>query len=205
VQEAAELTIKAFDTADKYRTPVMVLLDGMLGQMMEPVGVIENKELRVENEKPWAADGNSGNRARNVVNSLSLRGEILEEMNLRRFRTYEEIKANEVMVDNRIQDGDEVALAAYGTPARIILNAVEILKSQGIKADLIRPITLWPYPYAAFQNLPKSVKHVLVCELSMGQMIEDVKLEVEHFGRLGGIIPSPIEVLTALETKIIGA
>jgi 2-oxoglutarate ferredoxin oxidoreductase subunit alpha len=199
VQEAAELTIKAFDTADKYRTPVMVLLDGMLGQMMEP----KEQKLETRNqtpEKPWAADGDSGKRPRNVINSLSLRGEVLEEMNLRRFRTYEEIKINEVMADNRVKDGDEVALVAYGTPARITLNAIEILKASGVRAGLIRPITLWPYPYDVFQNLPSSVKHIVVCELSMGQMIEDVKLgakgklPVHFYGRTGGMVFEPEEI-----------
>jgi 2-oxoglutarate ferredoxin oxidoreductase subunit alpha len=200
VQEAAELTFKAFDIADKYRTPVMVMLDGMLGQMMEPMVQIRSEELGIGNEKPWAADGFSGRRARNVITSLSLRGDKLEEMNLRRFRVYEEIKANEVMVDNRVAEGDEIALVAYGIPARITLNAIEILKASGIKAGLIRPITLWPYPYDVFSELPASVKHVLVCELSMGQMVEDVKLgvgnklPVHFYGRTGGMVFEPEEI-----------
>jgi len=198
IQEAMDLVFKAFDVADEYRTPVMILADGMLGQMMEPCTPVDKKPNI--SKKDWAADGNANNRDRNVVTSLSLKGEILEEMNIRRFKTYEEIKEKETMVDNRVQDGDEVVLVAYGTPARIVLNAIEILKEQGIKAGLIRPITLWPFPYDDFQNLPSSVKNIVVCELSMGQMVEDVrlgvngKLPVHFYGRTGGMIFEPEEI-----------
>ena len=198
VQEAMDLVTKAFKTADQYRTPVMILIDGILGQMMEPV---EIKEYQPDiNEKPWAANGNSGKRTRNVVNSLNLNAEGLEQANIRRFKTYEEIKQNEVLVDNRLQEGDELAIASYGTPSRIVLNAIDILAEKGIKAGLIRPITLWPFPYDAFNQLPKSVKNVLVCELSLGQMVEDVKLgvlgkcPVHLFGRTGGMIFSSEDI-----------
>jgi 2-oxoglutarate ferredoxin oxidoreductase subunit alpha len=200
IQEAMDLVYKAFDVADTYRTPVMVLIDGMLGQMMEPVQSISNEQLAISNEKEWAANGNSGVRPRNIVNSLSLKGDVLEQIIQRRFETYEVIKAKETMVDNRVADGDEVALAAYGTPARIVLNAIEILKAQGIKAGLIRPITLWPFPNDVFQSLPASVKNIVVCELSMGQMVEDVKigvagtLPVHFYGRSGGMIFEPEEI-----------
>ncbi|MDR2166268.1 MAG: 3-methyl-2-oxobutanoate dehydrogenase subunit VorB [Clostridiales bacterium] len=200
IQEAMDLVYKAFNVADLYRTPVMVLADGMLGQMMEPVLPINNEELIMNNEKCWAANGDSGRGRRNIANSLSLKAEALEEMNLRRFATYEIIRAKEIMVDNRVTDGDEVALVAYGTPARIVLNSIEILKSKGIKAGLVRPITLWPFPYESFQNLPASVKNVVVCELSMGQMVEDVrlgvagKIPVHFYGRTGGMIFEPEEI-----------
>jgi len=198
IQEAIDLAIKAFDVADKYRTPVMILADGMLGQMMEPCEL--PPQMPIPTRPSWAADGNSGSRPRNVANSLNLNGDVLEKMNLERFAAYDKIKKDEVMVDNRVQDGDEVAIVAYGTPARIVLNAIDILKAQGIKASLIRPISLWPFPYDTFGILPSSVKNIVVCELSMGQMIEDVKLGVNgklpvHFyGRTGGMIFEPEEI-----------
>jgi len=198
IQEAIDLVYKAFDVADTYRTPVMVLADGMLGQMMEPCQLPEKQAPPAR--PAWATDGNSDKRPRNVANSLSLDGEILEKMNIRRFETYDEIKSKETMVDNRIVDGDEVAIVAYGTPARIVLNAIDILKAKGIKAGLVRPITLWPFPYDTFQTLTSSVKNIVVCELSMGQMVEDVrlgvcgKLPVHFYGRTGGMIFQPEEI-----------
>ena len=207
IQEAMDLVGKAFDVAGKYRTPVMVLADGMLGQMMEPVNVIvEGKDKCAPAD--WGANGNSDKRPRNTVTSLNLKGEGLEAMNIRRFKTYDEIKQNETMVDNRVQDGDEIAIVAYGTPARIALNAIEILKEKGIKAGLVRPITLWPYPYDTFQNLPASVKHVVVAELSMGQMVEDVKLgvagklPVHFYGRCGGMIFEPEEIANFIVKEV---
>ena len=199
IQEAADLVQKAFNVAEKYRTPVLLIADGMLGQMMEPV---EIKEAIVEDaDKSWAIGGNrERERERNIITSLSLNGEILEQMNLKRFKKYQEIVENEVMVENLVKEGDEVAIVAYGTPSRIALNAIEELKADGIKAGLIRPITLWPFPDDAFSDLPKSVKHILVAELSMGQMIEDVRLAVSgrypvHFyGRCGGMIFEPVEI-----------
>jgi len=206
VQEATDLIFKAFDVADLYRTPVMVLADGMLGQMMEPVEIVARPPVVVD--KSWVTNGNSGSRPRNVVNSLSLNAEVLEEMNIRRFEGYKEIIKNETLVDNRVKDGDEIVVVAYGAPARIAMNAVDELNERGIKAGLIRPITLWPYPYDVFQNLPASVKHILVCELSMGQMIDDVKIgvagkyPVHFYGRCGGVIFEPSEI-TEAATKIV--
>ena len=206
IQEAMNLVVKAFDVADEYRTPVMVLLDGMLGQMMEPCMLPEIKASNYDNS--WAANGNSGKRPRNTITSLNLKGEGLEAMNIRRFKTYDTIKEKEIMVDNRVQDGDEVAIVAYGTPARIALNAIEMLKEQGIKAGLVRPVTLWPFPYDTFQNLTSSVKRVVVCELSMGQMIDDVKiglagkLPVSFYGRTGGMIFEPEEVAAYVKSCI---
>ncbi|MCL1998561.1 MAG: 3-methyl-2-oxobutanoate dehydrogenase subunit VorB [Turicibacter sp.] len=198
IQEASDLMTKAFDTADRYRTPVMVLADGMLGQMMEPVELLEEKPKL--HDKPWAANGNSGKREKNMITSLDLDGAVLEQMNVKRFDTYKEIIEKEVMVDNRVKEGDEVAIVAYGIPARIVLNAIDELAESGIKAGLVRPITVWPYPYDVFQNLPQSVKHILVCELSMGQMVDDVKIgvagkyPVHFYGRCGGMIFEPEEI-----------
>jgi len=207
VQEATDMVFKAFDVADKYRTPVTILIDGMLGQMMEPVEIKPTPEQKFD--KSWATDGNSDKRPRNIVNSLSLLGETLEKMNHERFQVYDEIIKAETLVENGVQDGDEIAIVAYGAPSRVCQSAVEELREQGIKAGLIRPITLWPYPYDIFQSLPASVKHILVCELSMGQMIEDVKLGVSgkypvHFyGRTGGVIFEVEEIVNETK-KILG-
>ena len=208
VQEAVDLIFKSFDVADIYRTPVMVLADGMLGQMMEPCHI--EKKTHVSVDKSWAANGESGKRPRNIVNSLNLSAEGLEQMNIDRFKQYEEIIKNETMVDNRVAEGDEIVVVAYGAPARIALNAVDELKERGVKAGFVRPITLWPYPYDVFQNLPKSVKHILVCELSMGQMLDDVKIgvagkyPVHFYGRCGGVIFEPHEIADAAEKIVRG-
>jgi len=198
VQECWDLVFRSFDIADKYRTPVMILLDGMLGQMMEPVEMIKHPRLEVD--KPWVVNGNADKRPKNSITSLSLFGEVLEAMNLERFAVYKEIEKNEVMVENTVKEGDKVAIVAYGAPSRIVVNAIDELKDESINAGLIRPITLWPYPAEAFNNLPKSVEHILVAELSMGQMVEDVRLAVNgkypvHFyGRTGGVVFDPIEI-----------
>ena len=198
VQECWDFVFHAFDVAEKYRTPTMILIEGMLGQMMEPL------EMRttppIQTDKSWCIDGNADKRPRNTLTSLSLYAEVLEQMNIDRFKVYDEIKKNETKVDVTVKNGDTVAIVAYGSPSRICLNAIEELREDGINAGLIRPITLWPYPYDVFHNLPESVEHVLVAELSMGQMIEDVRLGVEgrlpvHFyGRAGGSIFEPVEI-----------
>ena len=198
VQEASDLVYKSFEVAYKYRTPVMLLADGMLGQMMEPVELRENVQL--QRDISWAASGNSGTRPRNIVNSLNLKASGLEAENIERFKRYDQIKQNETLVEIDVKDGDEIVLVAYGTPSRIAKTAISELCGKGVKAGMIRPITLWPYPYDAFKNLPSTVKHILVVELSMGQMIEDVRLAVEgrlpiHFyGRTGGEIFESTEI-----------
>lgn len=198
IQEASDLTFHAFDVADKYRTPVMMLIDGMLGQMMEPVEIKPTPPIEVD--KSWCTDGDTSNRKPRIVNSLSLLGDVLEQQNIERFKKYAVIEQSEIMVENTVKDGDEVVIVAYGVPARIAQNAIEEVAAEGIKAGLVRPITLWPFPYDTFQQLPASVKHILVIELSMGQMIEDVKLGVNgkypvHFyGRCGGMVFEPAEI-----------
>ena len=209
VQECWDLVFHAFDVADKYRTPTLILLEGLLGQMMEPLEMTKRPPVTVD--KSWCTDGNADKRPRNVVTSLSLYAEVLEQMNIDRFKVYEEITKNELMVENSVKDGDTVAIVAYGTPSRIALNAIEELAAEGINAGLIRPITLWPYPYEVFQNLPSSVEHILVAELSMGQMVEDVRLGVEgkypvHFyGRTGGSIFEPSEIAAKVREIVKGA
>ncbi|MCL1991601.1 MAG: 3-methyl-2-oxobutanoate dehydrogenase subunit VorB [Spirochaetes bacterium] len=208
VQEAWDLVFHAFNVADKYRTPVMILMEGLLGQMMEPLEMKVSPPVQVD--KSWCVNGNSGKRPRNTITSLSLYAEVLEQMNIDRFKVYEEIKKNETKVENGVKDGDTVAIVAYGSPARIVSNAIEELAADGIKAGLIRPISLWPYPYDLFQNLPGSVKHILVAELSMGQMVEDVRLGVEgkypvHFyGRSGGSIFEPSEITAKVKEIVKG-
>jgi len=198
VQEAWDMMFHAFDVADRYRTPAMVLIDGLLGQMKEPLDMVPGKVAKAA--KPWATNGESGKRPRNVISSLSLTADVLEGMNIERFKVYDEISKNEVMVSNGVKDGDEVAIVAYGTPSRIALNAIEEIAGKGVKAGLVRPISLWPFPRDVFKSLPGSVKHILVAELSMGQMIDDVRLAVEgrlpvHFyGRTGGSIFEPSEI-----------
>ena len=201
VQEASDMVFRAFDVADKYRTPVVILADGMLGQMMEPVEIKPTAPLEID-KSVWAANGNMGEsrQTQNIVNSLNLSSAGLEQSNIERFKRYEEIKKSETLVEVGVEEGDELAIVAYGTPSRIALNAIAELKEHGVKAGLIRPISLWPFPYETFQNLPSTVKNVLVVELSMGQMIEDVKLglngklPVHFYGRTGGEIFLPAEI-----------
>jgi 2-oxoglutarate ferredoxin oxidoreductase subunit alpha len=180
----------------------------MLGQMMEPVEI--RKRPPAEVDKSWVTDGNTDKRPPNVVNSLSLLGDVLERQNLARFARYDDLVKNGSMVENTVKDGDTVVIAAYGVPARIAQNAIEELLYEGIRAGLIRPVTLWPFPYEAFQSLPASVEHVLVAELSMGQMVEDVRLGVNgkypvHFyGRCGGVVFEPGEIADKVREIIRG-
>jgi len=199
VQELADLTQHAFNVADRYRTPVMLLADGILGQMMEPAEI--NDMSVIEVDKPWAADGACERRPKNVITSIDLCGERLEAMNLHRMERYKQIIENEVMVESTVQEGDEIAIVAYGLSARIALDTIAALCAEGIGIGLIRPLSLWPFPSQIFLDLPKSVKHILVVELSMGQMVEDVRLAVAdrypvHFyGRTGGIVFEPSELV----------
>ncbi|MHB9003346.1 MAG: 3-methyl-2-oxobutanoate dehydrogenase subunit VorB [Coriobacteriia bacterium] len=203
VQEMADYVFAAFDLADEYRTPVMVLADGMLGQMMEPVVLPEPKgELPA---KPWAVTGHKGKRPHNIVNSLHLAPEKLEQTNIDRFERYEKIKAAEQRCQEyRVHDA-EIVVVAFGASARIAQSAVNKARDKGIKAGLIRPITLWPFPNDALVRASETAKAFLTVEMNMGQMVEDVRLAVcgrrpvEFFGRAGGIIPTPVETLDAIE------
>ncbi len=203
VQEMADLTVKAFDLADKYRMPAMLLADGTMGQMMEPVSIPEGSGEKVE--KPWAANGTQGKREHNIINSLYLKPEILEKTNFERFEKYAEIEKNEVMYESYMMDDAEYCVVAFGIAARISKNAVTAARKKGIKVGLIRPITLWPFPTDALRNAAEKVKGFISVELSMGQMIEDVKLAIECkrpvwlCNRTGGMIPSPEEVEASIE------
>lgn len=198
VQEMADYVFTAFDVADKYLTPVMILADGMLGQMMEPVELPEPKNDRAE--KPWATTGHKGKRAHNVANSLYLVAEDLERTNKERFERYEAVKRDEQRYETFLTDDAEIVLVAFGASARIARSAVMAARERGIKAGLIRPITLWPFPTDAIEEVISHAKMFLSVEMNMGQMVDDVRLAVagrapvEFFGHTGGIIPTPSEV-----------
>lgn len=210
VQEIATLMGEAFDLADIYRSPVMLLADGALGQMMEPVD-FEAKKERVLPEKTWAACGHGNKRTHNVVNSLYISPEVLEKTVLDRYERYKAIEENEVMYDEYMTEDAEICIVAYGITARIAKTAVKAAREKGIKAGLFRPITLWPYPKKQLASLADKVSKFLVVEMNMGQMVDDVKVAtsckkpVEFFGRTGGVIPTPDEILAKIEEMNGGA
>ena len=202
VQEMADLTVKGFDLADKYRMTAMVLADGTMGQMMEPVSL--DYEISKPIDKPWATTGTKLEREHNIVNSLFLVPEELEKSNFERFERYKYIEENEAMWEEYMMEDAEICIAAFGIAARVSKNAINEARKQGIKVGLIRPITLWPFPVAPFKKASKQVKQIISVELSMGQMIEDVRLASECkvpvtlCNRAGGMIPSPEQVLEAI-------
>ena len=195
VQEAVDMIMEAFNVADYYRTPVMVVADGMIGQMMEPVEFKAPKKRDLA-PKDWATVGTKGQRKPNIINSLYLQPDELEKHCIKLEAKYKEIEKNEVDYEMYKTEDAELVFVAYGTTARIVKNAIDILRGEGIKAGLIRPKTLWPFPFEAFNQIPEA-KNLLTVEMSMGQMVEDVRLAVEgrvpvHFyGRAGGMIPDP--------------
>lgn len=200
VQEMVDLVSNAFDMADKYRMPAMILADGMLGQMMEPVEFKDEGE-KVLPERPWAASGHQNKRKHNVVNSLYLTPQALENLVVERFERYEKIKATEQRASEYLTEDADIILVAFGASARVAHSAVDMARAQGIKAGLIRPITLWPFPTDCLKKAAKTAKGFLSVEMNMGQMVDDVKLAidcsrpVEFFGRTGGVIPTPNEIL----------
>ncbi|MBQ8868664.1 MAG: 3-methyl-2-oxobutanoate dehydrogenase subunit VorB [Oscillospiraceae bacterium] len=204
VQEMADLTIKAFDLSDKYRVPAMLLADGTMGQMMEPVELPDSVDtLKVE--KPWAVTGTQKKREHNIVNSLYLAPEKLEQTNLERFERYKAIEENEALYEEFMMEDAEYCVVAYGITARVSKNAVIAAREQGIRVGMIRPITLWPFPKKAIADVTDKVKAFISVELSMGQMIEDVKLAssckkpVYLCSRVGGVITTPEQVLETIK------
>jgi len=199
VQEMADLTVKSFELADKYRIPVMVLADGTMGQMMEPV-LLDYPQQKVY-EKPWAVTGTDNKRKHNIINSLYLQPEALESQILSRYDRYKTIEETETMCEEYQMEDAEICVVGFGVSARVARSAVNEARAQGIKAGLLRPITLWPFPNNEIKKAAEKAKAFIVVECSMGQMIEDVKLAseckkpVEFCGRTGGAIPSPAEVL----------
>lgn len=203
VQEMAELTVKGFELADKYRMTSMIMADGTLGQMMEPVQL--DFDVKPAPQKPWATTGTKMNREHNIVNSLSLVPEELEQLNIARYERYKIVEQNEAMYEEYLMDDAEICVVAFGIAARVSKSAVDEARSQGIKAGLIRPITLWPFPAAPFEKAVTHADRFISVELSMGQMIEDVKLAtkcqkpVSLCNRVGGMIPSTEQVLEAIK------
>lgn len=203
VQEIIDLMYLAFVTADKYRNPAMILADGLLGQMMEPVTLSEVKDLRIP-AKPWATTGMMGGKPQSIINSLGLVTEELEKINVRLQQKYQEIAANEVRFEEENTEDADLIVVAYGTSARVAKSAIAKAKAQGKKVGLFRPITLWPFPSERINELAKSCKGFLAVEMSAGQMVEDVKLAVngrvpvDFYGKLNGTIPSVREVYEAI-------
>jgi 2-oxoglutarate/2-oxoacid ferredoxin oxidoreductase subunit alpha len=212
VQEMADLIQDAFDIADMYRTPCMIMGDGMLGQMMEPVEFKE-KTPRQLPEKTWAANSLQGRKTHNIINSLYLSPEVLEEHNKDLQKKYALIKENEVRYELYNCDRDnDLIFVAYGTTARICKSVVKEAEKEGIKLGLIRPISLWPFPFEAFEKTIAKTKHgYLSVEMSCGQMVYDVKLAangrcpVDFYGRCGGMIPQPEDILDKAKEIIGGA
>ena len=202
VQEMASLTMMGFDLADKYNMISMILADGTIGQMMEPI-TFEDDEVK-QYEKPWALTGTKCERKHNIVNSLYLKPEELEAKNFERYEKYAVVEENEPMWEEFMMDDAEICIVAYGIASRVAKNAVVAARAEGIKVGLIRPITLWPFPKKALAKAADQVKSFVCVELSMGQMIEDVRLytgckkPVSLCNRCGGMIPSPDEVLESI-------
>lgn len=208
VQEMAELTIRGFDLADKYRIPTMILCDGTTGQMMEPVTF--DFAVKQPPEKPWAVTGTKMEREHNIINSLYLQADKLEQKNFERFEKYKVIEENEVMYQEYMTEDADIIIAATGIASRIALSSIEKAREKGIKAGLIRPITLWPFPKAAFAKAAEHCQQIIALELNMGQMIEDIKLAAEFkvpvtlYNRTGGILPDVYEVLEVIENAAKG-
>lgn len=200
IQEMVDLIMEGFDIAEHYRNPVLICGDGMLGQMMEPVEFREVKSKYSDPDKSWAADGDRSNREKNVINSLYLSPEELEEHNKNLIAKYAEVEKNEVRVETDHLDDAELVFAAYGTTSRICKSVMETLREEGHKVGLIRPISIWPFPYKTFEDLPESCKDVLVVEMNTGQMVDDVKIgvagkqDVHFYGRQGGMIPAEEDI-----------
>jgi 2-oxoglutarate ferredoxin oxidoreductase subunit alpha len=208
VQEMADFVYDAFDLADRYRNPVMILADGALGQMMEKVRFREYVPADHIPPKPWATTGKPKSRERNIITSLHIQPEKMEQINLRLQEKYAKAAAEVTRCEHFQTEDAEYLIVAYGLAARIAQGAVEIARAQGIKAGLLRPVTLWPYPSSAIRELAERVHGVLVVEMNAGQMVEDVRLAVEgrvpvkFYGRMGGIIPTPDEVVRALDALV---
>lgn len=208
IQEMADLVQDGFDLADKYRNPVMILGDGMLGQMMEPVELKERKPKNY-NKEEWAATGMGERKKPHIINSLYLDPEELEQHNLKLQKKYDEITKNEIRFDTYNCEDAELIMVAYGTTARIVQDVIALAAKDDLKLGLIKPITLWPFPYNAFKPYLENTKAFLSVEMSMGQMVEDVKLAVNgkkpvHFyGRSGGMVPTP-EGIYQKVTEILG-
>ena len=213
VQEMADFMDLAFTLAFRYRNPAMILSDGVIGQMMEKVVLPEQKPRRTEEEVirecPWASTGRTRDRKPNIITSLELMPEAMEQRNLHLQEKYRTIKEREVRYETIELDDADIMIVAFGSAARIAEKAIELAREEGIKAGLFRPITLWPFPEKQIAEAAHGKRGVLVAEINAGQMIQDVRLSVngeepvEHVGRLGGIVPEPEEIVKAIKEKLL--
>ncbi|MDL2253774.1 3-methyl-2-oxobutanoate dehydrogenase subunit VorB [Ruminococcaceae bacterium OttesenSCG-928-I18] len=200
VQEMLDYTYKAFDLADQYRITAMILGDGILGQMMEPIDISPKEPAKLP-PKDWALTGTRGERKPNIVNSLYLNPEDLEALNFQRFERYRQIEEKETLHETYRTEDAEIVVVAYGAASRIAKNAIDLAREGGVKAGLLRPITLWPFPKKPLRELADKVKAFVVAELSMGQMVEDVRLSTESLrpvylsAHTGGVVTTPEEIL----------
>lgn len=212
VQEMADFVDLAFELAFRYRTPAMILSDGIIGQMMEKVVLPPMKprltEEQIVERYPWASTGRR-NRQPNVITSLELSSEVMEVRNNHLQEKYRQIQEREVRCETHFCDDADYVIVAFGSASRIAEKSVEVCREQGIRVGLFRPITLWPFPMKEIAGVAKGRKGILVAEINAGQMVQDVRLAVngavpvEHFGRLGGIVPDPLEIVDALQTKLL--
>lgn len=206
VQESAEMMMEAFELADTYRTPFFLVSDGVLGQMMEPVDFSKTRKSQAQ-PKAWKVTGHTNSRKPITIKTLVLAPELLEQKNFELQEKYHQIEDKETRWESHYMDDPEIVTVAYGTTSRVVKNAIELLKDE-IRVGLIRPQTLWPFPKKPFAELPEGVKKVLCVEMSCGQMIDDVRLavngkkEVEFYGRVGGMIPTPLEVADSIRAAL---
>lgn len=202
VQEMVDMAVKAFDKADEYRMPAMILADGLLGQMMEPVTFPEISAKAPE--KPWAANGHKNAREHNIINSLFLQPDVLEKSVFDRYERYKTIEETETDAESYLCEDAEIVVCAFGATARVAKSAVNQAREKGVKAGLFRPKTLWPFPKKEINAACANAKKLLSVEMSMGQMVDDIRLAVncskpvEFFGRTGGVIPKPTEILAEI-------
>ena len=200
IQEMVDFVPLAFEVGEKYRVPSMILSDGMLGQMMEPVEFPEKKDVAIA-EKPWATNGHQNKREKNIINSLYIEPEVLEDLVKERYERYEKIKAEEQRAEEFMTEDAEIVVVAFGASSRVARSAIKAAREEGIKVGMIRPITVWPFPDKTIEKVVPTAKKFLCVEMNMGQMVDDVRLvvngrkPVEFFGRTGGVIPTPAEVL----------
>lgn len=214
VQEMVDHTVLAFDLADKWRNPVLILTDGAIGQMMEKVVLPESYEYRstedMRADKPWATNGKKGGRAKNVMTSLNIKSEDMERKNHELQAKYKEISDQEVRYETYNLDDADIVISAYGLSSRLCKKVVDLGREKGMKVGLLRPITLWPFPTAKFDELAdkENVKHFISIEMSVGQMVEDIQLvvngrkPVSYYGRPGGILPTAEEILNVINERI---
>ena len=213
VQEMADFVGLGFDLAFKYRNPVMMLADGVVGQMMEKLVLPEQRKRLTDEEVikrcPWATTGKTKDRKPNIITSLELQPNIMEQKNIKFQEKYKVIEDNEVRYEEIMCEDADYIIVAFGAMARISQKSIELAREKGIKVGLIRPITLWPFPSKIIADYANKVKGFLSAELNAGQMVEDIRLavngkvQVEHFGRLGGIVPDPDEIVKAINEKLI--